>query len=107
MSFISPPIFASAEFDGTWSARAYTNSGNCKRQYSFKLNIVEGKLTGTVRGNAGNYTLEGIVNDDGVTEFGMIGPEEGTFTGKIIGNKAKGKWESRSCRGSFKLKKKS
>ncbi len=100
------PLLANTEFDGTWSAKAYTSSGPCKRQYSFKVEIAAGIVSGSVRGQQGSYKLDGVVNDDGTTTIGLIGPDEGEFIGQISDDKAKGKWESRNCRGTFKLKKK-
>ena len=102
----SNQVFAQTAYDGEWTARVYSYSGGCKKQYTFPFEVVEGKISGTVKGNQGLYTFEGVVDDNGVMDVDLLGPEKGKFTGEFSAKKAKGIWQSKSCNGSFKFKKK-
>ena len=78
-----------AKMDGTWNLTVETPSGSGTPV--FKINEEGGKLSGTYQGAFGESPITGEVKDkDFVIKFTSSGLPM-TYTGKLDGNKMKGK----------------
>ncbi len=93
-----------AEFDGKWKATASTETGKCKKKFSFNLNINDGDITGFVNGKKKSNDLMGQVDADGNFDIKVVGMESKGFRGLLQGSSGSGSWSTGKCSGSLTLK---
>ena len=87
---------------GTWQVTSPTESGE---EYTWKLVIKEdgGKLSGTISGEPGDFTLSDVKYEDDKLSF-KVTIEDQTFTieARISGNKLEGAYKSATMSGTLK-----
>lgn len=107
MFFQPLPVIAAdiSQFDGKWKGKAYTKSGVCKYEFSFKLKVKKGIIKGYFYGQQGAHRLSGLVEENGVAEIALTNRETGrvsaTLKGVFQGSKAEGNWTGAICAGTF------
>lgn len=88
-------------FDGTWSIRTSAETGNCNKNYDFKLSVKGGKVT-----YAGFWPVKatGGINTLGAVRMTLAhGQQTVRATGLAEGDQASGDWSSPhpNCSGSW------
>jgi hypothetical protein len=100
-------VAAANDVVGTWDV---TSSDNAGSDMSWILVIKEdgGKLTGTISGEPGDFTLEDVKIDGHTLTFKTtIDSETYTTEAKISGSKLEGNYKGTSVKGTLKGTKKS
>ncbi len=87
---------------GSWNV---TSTIDGSQDYNWKLTIkdAEGKLSGTISGEPGDFTLSDVKYADGTLSFRVdIEDQSYHVTAKVDGNKLDGSFKSQSVSGTLK-----
>lgn len=97
------PVSASNTFDGAWTTKMITRSGECFPVYKFDVSVEDGIVSGTTQGNLGKYTISGQVTAAGVIQILLDDGDSVEVMGKLNDDEGSGKWESfLGCSGDVK-----
>ncbi|HEX8984063.1 MAG TPA: hypothetical protein VF767_01475 [Bryobacteraceae bacterium] len=101
------PLLSAAGISGAWQVFTTAESGD---EIEWKMVIVEqdGKLSGTLSSELGDFTLENLKFDSGVLTFKVIiDSEDFLVDARIHGSDVEGNYKSRSEKGTLKGKQQS
>lgn len=93
ISTIASLAIAGTKYDGTWKFKVQTTRGNCSALPS-SVEIVNGKIKGTLKSDGESFKISGKVKDDGSVK-GKIGVGVASFNGQFNSNSGVGEWRGR------------
>lgn len=98
-----PAAAHAASFDGNWSILAVTTSGSCDKAYRFPVTVSGGTVT--YAGSAATQASGRIDASGRVRVAFNRGAQKLDASGAARGAAGSGKWQSKSCAGTWTAEK--
>ncbi len=97
---MTAPVHAAPD---TWSGKATTDSGNCRKEYAMVASIDGNAVTGTVKAPRQSFVMAGTLDQAGgfAGVFGFGKPSGASLAGQVDGARMTGTRIGFGCSGAF------